>query len=412
MDKIDKLLVKTAQKDVRTLPPIHFTNAIHAALKKREATQWKINLRKLTTVITAILIVCFISVSVYASLGGKLFGKPIIEWLGIKFSDEYENYVVVEDQTIQDGENKISLVAKMCDDGFTVLEFDLTLTDEILEKLQLEERKLIIKDGVFGVTQESCLRVSFNNKVIEEDGKTLVEGLNNYNVIIDGQNYWVRPRAPQQVIEVSKNTYKIYQMYFLTEKELNNKKEFTIELNNITVCGYGENYFPIEGNFKIKLSKKDAMNNSKVINPNCQAVKFKNMTKTIDKVTITPLQTIVKLKSNIDNISYESLGNVRHKDHIGVIQQYDVYDQNENKLTSQSYEVQRTLIYADGTIQNWEVGDIGGYFRNRATMILTEYIIIEKKESIESLKIVPYIMQPNENGEEQKVEMDSFHIEI
>ena len=91
------------------------------------------------------------------------------------------------------------------------------------------------------------------------------------------------------------------------------------------------------------------------------------------------LQIIIKLKTQIDNVSLQSLSSTRNKDYIGIID-YNVYDTNGNKLNSFNIEKQRTITYSNGTTEEWAPGDIGTYkdFYG-ATMNLTEYIIIEKK---------------------------------
>ena len=110
------------------------------------------------------------------------------------------------------------------------------------------------------------------------------------------------------------------------------------------------------------------------------------MTKKIDEVKITPLQIIVKVTSTIDNVSMNSLSNIRDKDYIGHIE-YNVYDNNGEQLSDYSFEIKRQITYSNGKTEEWSTGDIGTYkdFEN-ATMELTEYIIIEKNEDTESLK--------------------------
>ena len=51
----------------------------------------------------------------------------------------------------------------------------------------------------------------------------------------------------------------------------------------------------------------------------------------------------------------------------------------------------RTITYENGIKEEWAPGDIGTYkdFKN-ATMDITEYIIIEKKDNINGIKIVPF----------------------
>ena len=76
---------------------------------------------------------------------------------------------------------------------------------------------------------------SFNNNRVEDEYGKRIDGLNNYNLIIDGEEYWVRPRAPQTTTQISENEFKVYQLYFLTDKELGDKTEFTITLKDVAL---------------------------------------------------------------------------------------------------------------------------------------------------------------------------------
>ena len=170
-----------------------------------------------------------------------------------------------------------------------------------------------------------------------------------------------------------------------------------------------ERSIEIEGEFTVELSKSNAVENTKIIVPNNSEVNYKNMTKKIDEVKITPLQIIVKVTSTIDNVSMNSLSNIRDKDYIGHIE-YNVYDNNGEQLSDYSFEIKRQITYSNGKSEEWSTGDIGTYkdFEN-ATMELTEYIIIEKNEDTESLKIEPF---ERIDGKEEQTELDEFNIDL
>ena len=56
----------------------------------------------------------------------------------------------------------------------------------------------------------------------------------NKNVIIDGEYIYVQ-LSPQSVKKISEYEYKLYQMYFLTDKELGDKTEFTITMKDFII---------------------------------------------------------------------------------------------------------------------------------------------------------------------------------
>lgn len=213
----------------------------------------------------------------------------------------------------------------------------------------------------------------------------------------------------------------------MTDKELNGKSDFSVNLKNIVLKNMGERpkndnkdmyivntsnnerSIEIEGEFNVQLSKSNAVENTKIIVPNNSEVKYKNMTKKIDEVKVTPLQIIVKVTSIIDNVSMNSLSNIRDKDYIGHIE-YNIYDNNGEQLSDYSFEIKRQITYSNGKTEEWSTGDIGTYkdFEN-ATMELTECIIIEKNETTESLKIEPF---ERIDGKEEQTELDEFNIDL
>ena len=99
MNDIDELLRKTAKKDVDV--PQRVSNVIRQAVRtnKRKNVFW---VQRLITAMASVLVIFIGGITVYSACGGTFYGKPISEWLGIVFSDEYEDYrVTVEDENIE-----------------------------------------------------------------------------------------------------------------------------------------------------------------------------------------------------------------------------------------------------------------------------------------------------------------------
>lgn len=442
MKEIEEILEKTSLQEVDVPPKIQYK--VNYTLKHKKKRTFNIVIRKLITVVASLLLVLVGSVSVYAAFGGTIAGKPVVEWLGIKFSDQYEDYKVnVEGQEITNQETKIELQSTVCDDGYVVLEFDVALSKEDKEYLRLDEKMITQKDleeakqideeqykqtgkrPYFDLLTENqnivnTLAVDFNTNVNGPDNKV-------YNIMIDNQGYWVN--QTQTVTRIDEGKYKVYQLYFLTDKELGNKTDFSITLKNIVLKNQGdqdraqgkdmylmnipnnERSMEIDGEFQIELSKTKALENTKKILPECEEINYKHMTKKIEEVKITPLQMIVKISSTIDQVSLNSLSNTQNQDYIG-LSNYDVYDQQGNKLSAYDFEITRKITYANGKTEEWARGDIGTYqdFKN-AKMELTEYIIIEKKEEVNHLKIVSSVKQPI-NNQEQEITIGEFNFSL
>ena len=453
MNEIDKIIKTKFQED--TYMPTNTQNIINQTLEQNKNTiikkkAHKMNIiNKIITIITSIMAMLLGSVTVYAAVGGTIAGKPVIEWIGLGFSNEYENYKVnVEGQEVANKETTIDLVSTVCDDGFTILEFDVKLSKEDKEYLRLGE-SIITEEALQKAKEydeenkDKLGSLSYYDRLLEhqEITNTVELEFNNnleapenkaYNILIDDQGYYVT--QTQTVSKISEYEYKVYQMYFLTDKELNGKTNFklTLELDgmnnigdindytgdkNVVILSSENNYrkIDISGEFNVEVSKDKALENTKIIDANCESAKYKELTQSVDEVKVTPLQIIIKLKTQIDNVSLQSLSSTRNKDYIGIID-YNVYDTNGNKLNSFNIEKQRTITYSNGTTEEWAPGDIGTYkdFYG-ATMNLTEYIIIEKKDNIQGIKIVPTVREPDfssERYEEKNVDLTSFDINL
>ena len=406
--------------------------------------------KKVVTIIITALAMLAGSITVYAAMGGEIAGKPVIEWLGIKFSDEYENYKVdVVDQEVGANETKIELVSTVCDDGYTVLEFDVKLSKEDKEYLRIGEKVVTeadiekalefdrefnnSKDGE-GPNYKSIIKCSdlentIGLKLNSKDDRIINDCR---NIILDDEDMWLR-QSIQKVTKISDYEYKVYQLYFLTEKELADKTDFKLTFKDILIVNQAEIHdytanmylantpnneraLPVDGIIEANLSKKNVKNNIKLYYNNQEAT-YKTMTQKIDEIKVTPLQVIIKLSLTTTNVSSISLGRVHDPNHIGH-EDYKVYDEDGNKLNSHSFRKSQIITYEDGTQEEWGAYDNGAtYDFENATIEITEYIVIEKADALKVLKIIPTISHDEYDENEQKIkkvidELDVFNIEL
>ena len=448
MRDVEELLELSSKQDVKI--PLKIEYRIQNTLKHKHKKQWKNYIKKFVTIMASIMVVFVGSISVYAAFGGTIGGKPVLEWIGIRFSDEYENYKVnVEGQEVAYNETKIDLVSTVCDEGFTILEFDVKLSKQDKEYLRLGESIITeediqqakeIDEEQFNETGKTpaynhlmeakdtmnTVALIFFGQEQEEYGKTVYNPERTYNIIIDGEKMWTK--TTQTVTKISDYEYKVYQLFLLTDDELEGKENFRISLNRVVLGNTGEKkktesgmqtintannarYINIGGEFEVEVSKEKALQNTNVIYPENAEVTYKKMTQKIEEVKVTPLQIIAKVSTTINDVSLQSLSSNRSKDYIGLID-FNIYDSDNNPLNSCQYEVKRTITYQNGKTEEWATGDIGTFkdFKN-ATMYLTEYVIIEKKENIDSIKIVPVERKIIDN-EEEKNTLGEMQVDI
>ena len=336
----------------------------------------------------------------------------VMKWqeMLLRIYNKYRKEVVGEE--LSNKETSINLTGTVCDEGFTILEFDVTLSNEDKEKLKLGEKILTdeymnTSPETLGISEEDkqdvikeygdktidSIYLSFNNKLITDETGTYLDGLNNFKIIIDGKEYWIRPRSAQTATKISDNKYKVYQLYFLTDKELGNKKEFNITLNDVvleaenTQYGSEEVLIPIEGEFNVSVSKEQTLKDTNIFSPEIKDIKHGDLTGKIDKVIDTPLQTIIKISYNYKDVSLNKLSQSWNKDFIDILE-YNAYDENGESLGILSYETERKITYANGKEEEWAVGDIGTFINfTNAKMDITEYLIIEKKQNNSKIKV-------------------------
>ena len=365
-----------------------FKKKLIANLEKESEVKYKkegmlMKVKRTIIIIISTLAVLLGSGVAYAALGGTINGVPVLEWMGIKFSDDYVDYVEpIENQILENDEAKVTLESTVCDEGFTILQFRVNISEKVIEKHKEDDSDFIVN--------LNCL--SFNDPVYYTDGhqETRLNG-SNYNLIIDGEEMWVRGSTAQSMERLSDTEYLVYQMYFLTEQHIGDKKEFEITLNDVAL-GIGEDWIEIDGSFNVKLSKERASNDTKIITPETNTtLKYKKMEKSIEKIYITPLQNIVKLKTVYKDVDLDDLTYSLDDDYVGTID-YLAFNQNENNISAYSTETERKITYEDGTVEESEPGEFE-FERDEfehATYEIIEYIAIEQNEEINQIDIKAY----------------------
>ena len=89
MKDIEKLLVNS-NKEFEIPQKVHYR--VQYTLENKNKTKSYYFVKKLVTTFATLILVLIGTVGVYAVCGGKIQGKPVIEWLGIKVPEEYEEY--------------------------------------------------------------------------------------------------------------------------------------------------------------------------------------------------------------------------------------------------------------------------------------------------------------------------------
>lgn len=365
-----------------------FKNSLIEKLEKKEKRKGVIAMKIRKAIITIITTIGILAGSgvAYAALGGTIQGVPVVEWLGIRLSSNYVEYVQpVENQVVETDGIKVALESTLCDDGYTILQFRVNISDEKLAEYKTEE------DVLNGFEVPLCY-LSFNDKVQkDENGNNYVfYAGSNYNVIIDGKEEFLRGLTDWDVQYInSDKEMMVYQYYFLDDKILGDKTEFELTLKDIAI-GLGEDCIPIDGEFNIKLSKNKSLANTTTFGGNNTSINYKKMSMSIDKISSTPIKNIIKLQSIIKDADTESWVNSLDDDYIGEID-YKVFDENGNELSSTFMTTANSIKYKNGKIEEYEPGEMYPEQKFEDAQInLTNYISLDKINEINRVYIEVY----------------------
>ena len=417
---------------------------------------------------------------------------PAFDWIGLKFSEQYVEYKQpVENQILAFENTSVELVSTLCNEGLTILEFDVKLSEEDYKKLkidesvitdeflqQMEEMKKKTKDEIIGELQQDVIeeeiqkgnyqitptdeqinkkyeeRIKNIDKSIGERKNTLFTialtlnndqkgGTYNYdkfnpntdwyaNLYIDDTPYYVT--SMQKLEKINKYEYKVYNFYLISDDILKNKNDFKITLKNNKIVNMAnwkvrmlsekgleentknlsDNWFgnvnikimenesetmkipsistiDLPGEFEVNVSKNDILKDSKVIeNPDIKS-EFRNITQKVEKVVASPVQTVVQVKHSASQQSSNTFANRYSNpeiEHLPITNRYKVYDSDGRELSCLALSNKNTLIYSDGTREDYDKHDIPNKKYSNATWETVEYLLIENTTS-EYIKIVP-----------------------
>lgn len=435
MKDIEKVLQRANAEDKRIPQKVH--NKIEYALKNLDTNEenkgiksiiqtiknsW---IRKFATAITSIIIVLTGGVTVCAALRGSIDGKPVFEWIssGIKFSDEYSEYKeAVNGQKLKHGETTVELVSTIYDENYVLLEFDVHVSQEDKEYLRLGEN--MIEDEFIELKENESqkdLLIQEKEKGIKNIFYVGFNGNMENSIIVDGNSYCAGKL--QTLTKISDYEYKLYQMYFLTQNMTKGNDEITLTFRNNVMRNQGDtgknggianvpgNYriFELDGKINVKASKKRISENTEIIIPEFNESRYKDMTQKVEKIRITPLHIIVTVSIQIDNIDSKNVNNMLNRE-------AKVFDENGIELTSYTSELNENFVYKGKEIDEDDVYDIKSNATEKATMNISEIIIIERTENMNGLKIIPTISEQiwtkdSGNGTRQ-VELEALNIDL
>lgn len=272
---------------------------------------------------------------------------------GVQFSGKSHEYVApVTGQVIGDLETggkdsaalqagsdgiQVSLEASLCDVGFLDLQFRVKISEEKLAAFEDPE------DG-------RLIYLSFNDPVTSSGGVNSVRlGGANYSLIVDGEELWLRGRTAQSIDQVAVGEYIVQQLWFLDDSVLDGKETFQITLQDVAV-GLGEDCLPIDGAFDLTVSREKALQDTtRIVPAGTNSWTRGNVTRTAEEVFLTPLQTIVRIRTVYSDVSRENFWPENLS--------YLAYSGSGTPQSTFSARIAASITYEDGVIEKAEPGE-------------------------------------------------------
>ncbi|MBQ9659475.1 MAG: hypothetical protein IJV31_12090 [Clostridia bacterium] len=386
---LEKLQRKIAIEEFRN-QEINNNQIIKENEKIRTKNKYLVAFKKILIGISATISTIICGGAVYAALGGQINDIPLVEWLGIKFSNNYSEYEEkVENQYIENEYGRLEVQSTVCDEGFIILKFNLKFSEDATK--------------VFDSFMDNPEFYSFKYTYKPFDFLSLNEngaGMNfNPDIIIDGKKYECYDDI-QTINEIEKNReYEIYQMWFISDEILKNKNEFELTLKNIMldeIAYYADNgklekyQVKFDKELKLKLSKEKAQQNTRTIKAT-NRISSSELDMSIDEIKITPLQNIVKINVNYANEEalYKELS-------------YDIYDNKGNDLSG--YKIDHSGIYIPYEENNEEYKSA---LKAIEKLKKTEYIVIDKDKTEFNIEVY---QKDDEN--KNKINIGSFKVDL
>lgn len=344
----------------------------------------------------------------------------------LKLSEEDYKKLKVDESIITDEylqeqeENKSRLREKIIDELKSEKFLEIYKYDYSVDYNTVKDDIYVSEDEINQKYEECVSKIEESIELRKNTKYIPVISLNynqNASIYIDDEPYFVKNW--QRVEKINKYEYKIYVIYVLTEDALNGKEDFKLILKNNKVTSIADweslewkngtedfasqfenivfdeiettDVIDLPGEFEAILSKSDILKDSNVIEDTDIKSEFRNITHTVEKVINSPVQITVTLKHSATNQSSNAFANRYDNsniEHLPTAKTYKVYDANGKELKYICITTKSTMIYSDGTEEEYVFDYFSNKKYNNAVYEEIKTLFIENTDT-EYIKIVP-----------------------
>lgn len=388
--------------------------------------------------IVAIIIFClFVGTVGYATY--QFISKlPKYNYFGesIKFNDKYENYSTIIDKKVAESENhtNLTLYSTNYDGGFVVLDFNFKFSDEDLEYLEIGKR-------IFDDTEIQKNAWNYQDDYLKELKYSF--NLINENCFIDDEEFFINNNSKQTIEKISTNEYKLYYYIFIPDELLENKERFKLTFKNIKIIqnfdinslnidfNQDKSYIidktsildkkeiVLDGFFDCEINLREEVENCKVIYPSLPEIKYNILTQNIEYVKITPMQTIIKIKSEYNGIREHTFTintwNNISSDYIGKVG-FNTYNENKDKIYNYNNKSIKIIKYKNNNKEKWfqdGILPLDNFDKDSiigSDMEIVDYLIVSNNDYKKIIYIYPIISEfENKTSHRKYKELNEFY---
>lgn len=336
----------------------------------------------------------------------------------IKFTDDYRYYTTEINEVIakSDTGTEVTLCSTNYDGAFTVFELNVRFSQEDKEYFKLGERTFTDEEVEANPSLNKELRNGFEI-ILFNDGNKFV---------LDNETFYIDDSNRQTIEKIDDYNYKVYYYIFIPDEIIDDKASFTISINDFRIIkSYDRNTIDVNSdNSSIVVGKSEDLykiidmhgeydcyflnkpnENSKIYYYKFDDIVFENRVQTLEYVKVTPMQTIIKIKSVINNITnFEPNIPITEIDNPELISFsiYNVYDEEGKKLDSSTILEEKVIEFEDGHKEYYTKTQIGPEWNQsnpfNQTMTMIDYVIVSNNDYSKELIIHPTISQHYDFG--------------
>lgn len=360
--------------------------------------------KAVATGIAATVILSAVSLTVYAAAGGDLSNIPLLERLGLKFGEKFNELKedILDVEVFENGV-RLKLENVACDSSTMILKYNLKIEEPICSAF----RPTVAQNGeVYDESHEINLSEVTDITLTTDFLGIKINGEGNTNLM------------PVTITEkIWDNEYTIYEIYNFMGIEIPN--EFIVDMRFSGIYFFDDDYINFGPEIKFNVSKEKGEQLTSITLPENNTIVSDNRKTTVSKIIKAPFKTFIVVDVETYNINSELLDmnpfyELDSANNYGMM----LLDENDNSLKYETYGISKKVVTSDGRTIQYEgyygmtLEDREGKPRQeytRGTLYTRMVLALDDMEKAEEIKIQAFVTRfYNERTNEELEYMDTL----